>query len=99
MPRQCTNQSRQVVLAIKFCTVAPNICRCSVWNLLHVTLVALTILRRSLKFRKYLCTVDTRLNVYTHTHTNLLTPWSRVLLEKLTVNFAASQEIPRIYGT
>jgi hypothetical protein len=29
----------------------------------------------------------------------LLTPWSRVLLENLTVNFAASQEIPRIYGT
>jgi hypothetical protein len=29
----------------------------------------------------------------------LLIPWSRVLLEKLTVNFAASQEIPRIYGT
>jgi hypothetical protein len=28
-----------------------------------------------------------------------LTPWSRVLLEKLTVNFAARQEIPRIYGT
>jgi hypothetical protein len=31
--------------------------------------------------------------------TYLLTPWSRVLLEKLTVNFAASQEIPRIFGT
>jgi hypothetical protein len=30
--------------------------------------------------------------------TYLLTPWSRVLLEKLT-GFAASQEIPRIYGT
>jgi hypothetical protein len=28
-----------------------------------------------------------------------LTPWSRVLLDKLTVNFAASQKIPRIYGT
>jgi hypothetical protein len=28
----------------------------------------------------------------------LLTPWSRVLLEKLT-GFAAGQEIPRIYGT
>jgi hypothetical protein len=28
----------------------------------------------------------------------LPTPWSRVLLDKLTVNFAASQEIPRIYG-
>jgi hypothetical protein len=27
---------------------------------------------------------------------SLLTPWSRVLPEKLTVNFAASQEIPRI---
>ena len=27
----------------------------------------------------------------------LLTPWGRVLLEKLT-GFAASQEIPRIYG-
>jgi hypothetical protein len=31
---------------------------------------------------------------------HLLTyPWSRVLLEKLTVNFAASQEIPHMYGT
>jgi hypothetical protein len=30
--------------------------------------------------------------------TYLLTPWSRVLLEKLT-GFAASQEIPQIYGT
>jgi hypothetical protein len=29
----------------------------------------------------------------------LLTSWNRVLLEKLTVNFAASQEIPRIYET
>jgi hypothetical protein len=26
----------------------------------------------------------------------LLTPWSRVLLEELTVNFAASQGIPHI---
>jgi hypothetical protein len=31
--------------------------------------------------------------------TYLRTPWSRVLLEKLTINFAASQEIPHIYGT
>jgi hypothetical protein len=30
---------------------------------------------------------------------DLLIPWSRVLLEKLSVNFAASQEIPLIYGT
>ena len=32
------------------------------------------------------------------TSTYLLTPWSRVLLEKLTCS-AASQEIPRIFGT
>ena len=31
-------------------------------------------------------------------HTYLLTLWSRVLLEKLTGS-AASQEIPRIFGT
>ena len=30
-----------------------------------------------------------------HTHTYLLTPWNRVLLEKLT-GFAANQEIPSI---
>jgi len=30
--------------------------------------------------------------------TYLLTPWSRILLEKLTGS-AASQEIPRIFGT
>jgi len=30
--------------------------------------------------------------------TYLLTPWSRVLLEKLTCS-AASQEFPRIFGT
>jgi len=34
----------------------------------------------------------------TYLLTYLLTPWSRVLLEKLT-GFAASQEIPRIFGT
>jgi len=34
----------------------------------------------------------------TYSLTNLLTPWSRVLLEKLTGS-AASQEIPRIFGT
>jgi hypothetical protein len=33
--------------------------------------------------------------IFTKLHTYLLTPWSRVLLEKLT-GFAANQEIPRI---
>jgi hypothetical protein len=36
--------------------------------------------------------------ILTYLLTYLLTPWSKVLLEKLT-GFAASQEIPRIYGT
>ena len=36
--------------------------------------------------------------LYTHIHSYLLTPWSRVLLEKLTGS-AVSQEIPRIFGT
>jgi len=39
----------------------------------------------------------TQLLIYTP-NTYLLTPWSRVLLEKLT-GTAASQEIPRIFGT
>jgi hypothetical protein len=39
------------------------------------------------------CPQDT----FTYLLTYLRTPWSRVLLEKLT-GFAASQEIPRIYG-
>jgi hypothetical protein len=39
----------------------------------------------------------TALAPHLHPITYLLTPWSRVLLEKLT-GFAASQ-IPRIYGT
>ena len=34
----------------------------------------------------------------TYLLTYLLTPWSRVLLEKLTGS-AASQEIPRVFGT
>ena len=36
--------------------------------------------------------------IYIYIITYLLTPWSRVLLEKLTGS-AASQEIPRIFGT
>jgi hypothetical protein len=48
--------------------------------------------RRIYGFVVYLTTVSVNDTTY------LLTPWSRVLLEKLT-GFAASQEIPRIYGT
>ena len=50
----------------------------------------------------FLCQRKTRkaliLSVFSLVLTYLLTPWSRVLLEKLTGS-AASQEIPRIFGT
>ena len=47
--------------------------------------------------------LDYSWNTHTLSHsgevyTYLLTPWSKILLEKLT-GFAANQEIPRIYGT
>jgi hypothetical protein len=36
-----TNPRHQVSVATKFCTVAPNVCGSSVWNLLQVILLAL----------------------------------------------------------
>ena len=36
----CLSPARHVAVDTKFCTVAPNICRFSVWNLLRVTLRA-----------------------------------------------------------
>jgi hypothetical protein len=48
---------------------------------------------------KYMFYYICNFTLKTYLLTYLLTPWSRVLLEKLTVNFAASQEIPRTYGT
>jgi len=51
---------------------------------------------------RYTVTTLTELPLSLHSHTlnpfYLLSPWSRVLLEKLTGS-AASQEIPRIFGT
>jgi hypothetical protein len=38
--QKCANPGLQVTWATKFCTVTPNICGPSVWNLLHVTLLA-----------------------------------------------------------
>jgi hypothetical protein len=45
------------------------------------------------------CPLLVIINCNTTVCTYLFTPWSRVLFEKLTSDFAASQEIPRIYGT
>jgi len=45
-----------------------------------------------------LCQPTASRSAYTYLLTYLLTPWSRVLLEKLSGS-AATQEIPRIFGT
>jgi len=46
----CSKQESQVLQAIKFWLVAPNICVFSIWNLLHITLLVPTILRWLLDF-------------------------------------------------
>jgi hypothetical protein len=66
-----------------------------------VTLRNLNLFNKHVINIPYLLTyLFTYLLIYLHTYllTYLLTPCSRVLLEKL-IGFAASQEIPRIYGT
>ena len=50
----CTNPGRQVSVTITFCTVMPKICGSSVWNLLHVTILAPRILRWVQEFGKFL---------------------------------------------
>ena len=49
-------------------------------------------------FEKFSCTSRQKTEITRFIHAYLLTPWSRVLLEKLTGS-AASQEINRIFGT
>jgi hypothetical protein len=46
------NHRRQFAVAIKFCAVATDICGSSVWNLVHVAILALRILRWLLDFWK-----------------------------------------------
>jgi hypothetical protein len=41
----CTRTGGHVARPTKFCTVAPNICRSSVWKLLHSTTLTPSILR------------------------------------------------------
>lgn len=47
-----TNPGQRAAHATKFCIMAPNICGPSVWNLIHVTLLTLTIFRWQLDFSK-----------------------------------------------
>ena len=46
----CRNLVLQLAQVTKFCRVVPNICGSSVWHLLHVILLAPTILRLYLNF-------------------------------------------------
>jgi hypothetical protein len=48
-------KERQANRASKLCTPAPNICGCSKWNLLHVSLLAPETLRLLLGFLKKIC--------------------------------------------
>jgi len=60
-----TNSRRKDVVAIKFWTVAPNICGCSVSNLLHGKLLELEILRWFLDLKKKKCTPGTIITLMT----------------------------------
>jgi hypothetical protein len=46
----CINSGHQVAVTTKYFKVAPSICVSSVWNLLHVTLLAARILRWLIDF-------------------------------------------------
>jgi hypothetical protein len=81
-----------------------HILRCTLSHTGTAVLFTLHVLRCTLSHTgtAVLFTLHVLRCTLSHTGTAVLTPltlWSRVLLEKLTVNFAASQEIPRIYGT
>jgi len=68
----------QVAVATKLCTVVPNICGPSVWNFLHVTLLASRILRQVLHFWKISAPFNYQVmqldSVATQTNTSLTTP-------------------------
>jgi len=54
--QEFTNPGRQVAMATKFCTVAPNICQPLEWNLHNVKFLAFRILRWLVDLGENLCT-------------------------------------------
>ena len=72
-------------------------CIHSLWGSFILQISSHSILRLGYKGHRNV-TAALQSKMYTNFLTYLLTPWSRVLLEKLTGS-AASQEIPRIFGT
>jgi len=74
MDRGVQNPGCQVAWAATFCVVAPNISGSSVWNWLHIVLLAARISRLPLYFSKIceLMLVDTLLSTFTKFHTSNL---------------------------
>jgi len=62
--QRCTQPGRQVAMAVKFCTVAADICGDSMWNLLHVTLLASRILRWLPDVWRILCIPTLLLDIF-----------------------------------
>jgi hypothetical protein len=60
-----TKPRGQVAAETKFCMLVPNICGCSVWTSLHVTLLAPRILRWLLDFPEHLCVPEQKRNCKT----------------------------------
>jgi len=56
--QQCTNSVCQITMTTEFCTVVPNICGYSVWNLVHVTILVHRILRLLVGFWKFCATLE-----------------------------------------
>ena len=65
----CTIVGCQVTVVTKFCMVVPDVCGSSVWNLLHVILLAPGNLRWLLDFWKIFALLYTYIHTYIHTCT------------------------------
>jgi hypothetical protein len=112
LEQKCTIPWQQSTIAITFFMVAPKVRVFLVGNLFHATLLAPGIFRVFLGFREIYASMFWKFiavflsngrspsltYLLAYLLTVLLTLCSSALLEKLT-GFAASQEIPCIYGT
>jgi hypothetical protein len=86
--------AQDTVSSVKLCLSLSEVdCFHAAWN--QILLQSCNVFYPS---KKYLYFIKSKLVRFFTFCTYLLTPWSRVLLEKPS-GFAASQEIPRIYGT
>ena len=64
--QRSTNLGGRVTASTKFCTVAPNICGCSVWCFFHITLPEHRILRWLLDFSQICAPLRKCIFIYAH---------------------------------